>query len=178
MPVHSIVVHLYYITFIDDFSIKTWIYYLNHKDEAFEMFKEFKTLIENKIGKIIKVFRSDNGGEYMSNKFIAFCKKEWVKKETIVPYTLEQNGLAERKNMSILEVSHAMLHGQKVPKFLWAEATHAVVYVQNMVPHQALENKTPEEIFIGVKLILAIFVYLDSPYIFKYRRTKGTSWKL
>eukprot|EP00253_Pinus_taeda_P002451 PITA_02451 len=138
MPAHSIGGHLYYITFIDDFSRKTWIYYLKHKDEAFEIFIKFKALIGNQIGKRIKVFRSDNGGEYMSNEFIAFCKKEGIKKETIVPYTPEQNGLVERKNKSILEVACTMLYDQKLPKFLWGEATHVVVCVQTKVPHQAL----------------------------------------
>jgi len=62
MPVHSIGGYLYYTTFINEFSRKTWIYYLNHKDEAFETFKEFKALVENQTGKKIKIFRSDNGG--------------------------------------------------------------------------------------------------------------------
>ena len=59
--------HLYYITFIDDFSRKTWIYYLKHKDEAFEIFKEFKALVENHTRKKIKIFRSDDGREHISN---------------------------------------------------------------------------------------------------------------
>ena len=45
MPVHSLGGHLYYITFIDDFSRKTWIYYLKHKDEAFDLFNDFKALV-------------------------------------------------------------------------------------------------------------------------------------
>lgn len=74
----------------------------------------------------------------MSNEFINFCKKEGVKKETIVPFTPKQNGLAERKNRSIVEATRMMQHDQKFPKFLWAEASHVVIYVQNSVPHQAL----------------------------------------
>jgi len=50
------------------------------------MFKEFKVLIENQAGKKIKVFRYDNGGEYISNEFIEFCKQTRIKKEIIVPY--------------------------------------------------------------------------------------------
>ena len=108
------------------------------------MFKEFKALVENQTRKKIKIFRSDNGGEYISKEFIDFCKKESIKKETIVPYTLEQNGVVERKNRSTVEVARAMLHDQKLSKFLWGEATNDIVYVQNNVPHQALDNKTPE----------------------------------
>jgi len=124
---------------------------LKHKDEAFEMFKEFKALIENQSANKIKIFMSTNGGEYTSNEFFDFCKKEGIKKKTIVPYCPEQNGVAKRKNKPIVEVAHAMLHDQKFPKFLWGEATNVVVYVQNRVPHQALDNKTPEEVFTGVK---------------------------
>src|SRR5699024_7699133 len=131
--VRSIGGHLYYITFTDDFSRNKWIYYLKHKDEAFYMFKEFNALVENQTRKKIKIFRSDNDGEYISNEFINFCKKEGIKKETIVRYTPEQNGVVERKNMSIVEVAYAMLHGQKLPKFLWGEATNVSIYVQSRV---------------------------------------------
>ena len=111
----------------------------------------------------------------MSKEFIAFCKKEDIKKETIVPYTPEKNDLAERKNRSILEVSHAMLQDQNVPKFLWAKATFTTMYVQNKVPHQALENKTPKEIFTSIMpdiIHLRVFgcpVYFHVP---KDRRNK------
>ena len=67
--------------------------------------------------------------EYISNDFIDFCKKECIKKETIVPYNLDQNRVAERKNMSMMDATRAMLHDQKLPKFLSGEATHTMVYV-------------------------------------------------
>ena len=60
---------LYYVSFIDDFSKKTWIYFMKNKDEVFSKFKEFKSLIENHTEKKIKTFRSDNGGEFTSNEF-------------------------------------------------------------------------------------------------------------
>lgn len=135
MPATSIGGYLYYITFVDDFSRKTWIYFLKHKDEAFDMFKNFKALIENQSGKKIKVFRSENGGEFISNEFIDFCREVDIKKEIIVPYNPEQNGVAERKNRAIMEVARAMLHDQNVPKFLWGEVANVVIYVQNRTPH-------------------------------------------
>jgi len=67
--------HLYYITFVDVYSWKTWIFFLKHKDEAFDMFKDFKALIENQTRKRITVFRSDNGGEFASNEFIDFLQE-------------------------------------------------------------------------------------------------------
>ena len=61
--------HEYYVTFIDDYSMKTWIYFLKAKGEVFSGFQEFKALVENQTGKKIKVLRSNNGGEYTSNEF-------------------------------------------------------------------------------------------------------------
>jgi hypothetical protein len=51
----------YYVSFIDDFSKKTWIYFMNTKDEVFNRFQDFKALVENQTGRKIKVLRSDNG---------------------------------------------------------------------------------------------------------------------
>jgi hypothetical protein len=66
---------VYYVSFIDDFSRKTWIYFLKKKSEVFDRFKEFKALVENQIEKRIKVSRTDNGGEFCKNEFEEFFKK-------------------------------------------------------------------------------------------------------
>jgi len=72
MSVHSLGGHIYYITFIDDFSRKTWIYYLKHKDEAFNLLKNLKSLVKNQIRRKINIFMFDNGGEYISNELMYF----------------------------------------------------------------------------------------------------------
>ncbi|KAH9326461.1 hypothetical protein KI387_006639, partial [Taxus chinensis] len=100
----------YFVTFIDDFSRKTWIYFLKTKDEVSSRFREFKALVENSTGRKIKVLRSDNGAEYKSNEFQEFCTREGIKREWTIPYNPQQNGVAERKNQSITEASRAMLH--------------------------------------------------------------------
>ena len=66
MSITSLKGNEYYVTFIDDFSRKTWIYFLKTKEskEVLQKFKEFKALVENEAGRRIKVLRSDNGGEY------------------------------------------------------------------------------------------------------------------
>ena len=66
----------YFVTFIDDHSRKTWIYFLKTKDEVFDRFQEFKALVENMTGKKIKVLRFDNGGEYTDKDFTGFCTKQ------------------------------------------------------------------------------------------------------
>ena len=84
----------YYITFIDDFSRKTWIYFLKAKSEVFEKFKEFKALIDNLSDKKIKTLRSDNGREYTSKEFEDFCKDAGIKRELTTPYNAQHNGVA------------------------------------------------------------------------------------
>ena len=76
----------YYVTFIDDYSRKTWIYFLKTKSKVFRKFKEFKSLKENHSERRIRTLRSDNGGEYTSNEFYAFCKEEGIKRELTTPY--------------------------------------------------------------------------------------------
>jgi transposase InsO family protein len=65
----------YYVTFIDDFSRKTWIFFMKTRGHVFKWFQKFQYLVENKTSKKIKVLRSDNGGEYISNGFQDLCEK-------------------------------------------------------------------------------------------------------
>jgi transposase InsO family protein len=151
MSVSSVKGASYYVTFIDDFSRKTWIYFMRTKDEVFSKFKEFKAQVENLTGKKIKVLRTDNGGEYTSNEFRDFCKEAGIKREKTMAYNPQQNGVAERKNRSIVSAVKAMIHDQSLPMVLWAEACNTTVYLQNRSPHRILEDKTPEEAFTGVR---------------------------
>ena len=72
----------YYITFIDDFSKKTWIYFLRNKrsEEVLLQFQEFKALVGNQTKKKAKVLRSNNGGEYTSHAFDEFCRQEGIRR--------------------------------------------------------------------------------------------------
>jgi hypothetical protein len=140
-----------YVSFIDDYSRKTWLYLLKSKDEVFNKFKEFKALIEKLFERKIKILRSDNGGEYTSKEFVNFCKDVGIKRELTTPYNPQQNSVAERKNRMIMEAVKTMIHDQDLPMCLWAEATMTVVYVQNRLSHSALGFKTSEEMFTGKK---------------------------
>ena len=85
----------YYVTFIDDYSRKRWIYFLKSKDEVFGKFKEFKSLIKNHLERRIKTLRIDNGGEYNSKEFEAFCKEVVIKRKLTTPYNPLQNGFTK-----------------------------------------------------------------------------------
>jgi hypothetical protein len=75
MLIPSLGKSLYYVSFIDDFSKNTWIYFIRNKFEVCDKFKEFKALVENQTEKKIKVLRKYNGGEFCWNKFKEFCKR-------------------------------------------------------------------------------------------------------
>jgi transposase InsO family protein len=119
MSVASLNVYLYYVLFIDDHSRKTWIYFLKNKDGVLAKFQEFKDQVENLTGRKIKILRSDDGGEYTSKEFNSFCIEVGIKREFTVPYNPQQNGVAERKNITIIEATKEMIHDQSLPMTLW-----------------------------------------------------------
>jgi hypothetical protein len=129
MPSTFISGYVYYVSFIDDYSRKIWVYFLKSKDEVFGKFKEFKALIENLSEKKIKILGSDNGGEYTSKEFVYFCKYVRIKRELTTPYNPQQNGVAKRKKTTIMEIVKTMIHDQDLPMHLWEEAARTIVYV-------------------------------------------------
>ena len=86
MSAASLCGYVYYVSFIDDYSRKSWIYFLKSKDEVFSKFKEVKAFIENHSEKKIKTLRSDNGGEFTSGEFNDLCKRSRIKRELSTPY--------------------------------------------------------------------------------------------
>jgi hypothetical protein len=165
----------YFITFIDDYSRKTWVYFLKEKAEAFEAFKRFKAMVEKISGCFIKALRSDRGGEYMSTAFSNFCDYHGIKRFLTAPYSPQQNGVAERKNRTILDMVRSMLKSKGMPKEFWAEAVQCAVYVQNRCPHAAVKDQTPQEAWSGYKptvSYLKVFGSVAYAHIPNQRRTK------
>ena len=101
----------YFITFINDCTRYCYVYLLRSKDEALEMFKLYKTEVENQLGKTIKMVRSDRGGEYDAS-LNEFCAQHGVIHQTITAYSPQQNGIAKRKNKTLKEMMNAMLLSQ------------------------------------------------------------------
>ncbi|KAL4369158.1 hypothetical protein GQ457_05G011330 [Hibiscus cannabinus] len=101
--------NMYYLTFIDDYSRKCWVYALKEKSEALAKFKEFKAMAEKQSDQFIKILRSDRGSEYTKNLFEDFCKEHGIIHQLTVRYTPQQNGVAERKNRTILDMARSMV---------------------------------------------------------------------
>jgi transposase InsO family protein len=120
---------------------------MSSKDQAFEKFRIFRTMVEKAIGRSIRVLRTDRGGEYLSGTFIEYCQAAGISRQLTAAYTPHQNGLAERKNRSIMEKTRSMMLGTGVPNFLLAEAAKTAVYLLNRSPTKANLGVTPEERF-------------------------------
>ncbi|TXG65249.1 hypothetical protein EZV62_006524 [Acer yangbiense] len=141
----------YLICFIDDFSRKTWVYFLVEKSEALVTFKHFKKYVEKEMDACIKCLRTDRGGEFTSQDFNEFCKENGIKRQLTAAYTPQQNGVAERKNRTIMNLVRSMLSEKKIPKTFWPEAVNWTVYILNRSPTLVVKNITPEEAWSGIK---------------------------
>ena len=130
--------YLYFVTFIDDYSMHAWVYPLKAKSEVFLCFKQFVAMAENASACNVGTLRSDRGGEYMSKEFNAFLAERGIKHQCTVPYTPQQNGVAERKNMSLMEMARCMVKSQFLPHAFWLEAVMCATYVLNRCPTKAL----------------------------------------
>lgn len=104
----------YFVSFIDDYSRKVWVYFMKHKSEVFNVFRQWKAEVENQTGRKLKCIKSDNGTEYKENTFLEYCKNEGVARHFTVKKTPQQNGVAERMNRTLLERARCMkLNGRR-----------------------------------------------------------------
>ncbi|KAK2359039.1 hypothetical protein QL285_096166 [Trifolium repens] len=151
MQVNSIGGNRYFVSFIDDHSRKLWTYPIKRKSEVFDIFKKFKAMVEKQSDHKLKVLRTDGGGEYLSKEFTEFCEVEGIVHEVIPPYTPQQNGTAERRNRTIMNMVRCMLKSKHLPKELWGEAVATATYILNRCPTKKLNDVTPEECWSGNK---------------------------
>ncbi|GAB2276096.1 hypothetical protein Dimus_039170 [Dionaea muscipula] len=141
------VVMRYFLSLIDDFSRKVWVFLLKTKDETLDRFKEWKTITENQIDKKVKVLRTDNGLEFCNVLFDDYCKQCGIERHKTVVGTPQQNGVAERMNRTLLEKVRCLMFTSAVPKSFWGEALNTAAYLVNRSPSTVLNLKCPEEIW-------------------------------
>ena len=141
----------YFVTFIDDFSRKVWIYFLKSKNEVFQNFKEWKTCVETETGKKVKCLRTDNGLEFCNTQMDTLCKEAGIKRHRTCVYTPQQNGVSERMNRTIMEKVRCMLTEAGLEQKFWAEAASTAVYLINRSPSTAINFKLPAEVWSGTK---------------------------
>ena len=120
-----------FITFTDDFSRYGYIYPIKHGSEALEKFKIFKAEVENQHDLKIKVVRSDRGGEYygkhtpyglVPGPFAMYLQENGIVTQYSTPGEPQQNGVAERRNRTLMDMVRSMISYTTLPIELWMEA--------------------------------------------------------
>ncbi|GKC02736.1 putative ribonuclease H-like domain-containing protein [Tanacetum coccineum] len=119
------------------------------KDETSGIFKSFITGIENLVDHKVKVIRCDNGTEFKNREMNQFYEIKGIMRQYSVARTPQQNGVAERRNRTLIEAARTMLADSKFPTTFWAKAVNTACYMQNRVLVVKHHNKTPYELFHG-----------------------------
>ncbi|KAI5348230.1 hypothetical protein L3X38_001117 [Prunus dulcis] len=151
MQIASMSENRYFLLFIDDYTRMAWVYFLRNKSNDVECFKKFKAMTELQSGHKVKSFRSDRGGEFMSNEFLTYCSEAGIQRQLTVAYSPQQNVVVERKNRTVIEMAKSMLHEKSLPYEFWAEAVHTAVYLLNRCLSKSLKKMTPFEAYTGRK---------------------------
>ncbi|GJW69023.1 ribonuclease H-like domain-containing protein [Tanacetum coccineum] len=131
----------------------SWVFFLRTKDETSGILKDFIRQIENQLNQKVKTIRCDNGTKFKNKDVIEFCGSKGIKKEYSNARTPQQNGVAERKNRTLIEAARTMLADSFLPNTFWAEAVSTACYVLNRVLVTKPHNKTPYELLtVGYSL--------------------------
>ena len=98
------------------------------KSEAFEKFKEFRAEVENKLGKHIKVIRSDRDGKYLLRNFKDYLIQNGIVSQLTALGTPQQNGVAGRRNRTLLEMVRSMISYSTLSVSFWGYALKTVMH--------------------------------------------------
>ena len=143
--------HKYFVTFIDEKYKYTWVTLIQSKDRVLEAFKNFQTHICNHFNAKLKILRLDNGGEYTSQAFKQYFAQHEIIHQTSYPYTPQQNGIAERKNIHLMEVARSMMFHTNVPKRFWSGDVMSATYLINRTPTKVLNDLSLVEVLNKTK---------------------------
>jgi hypothetical protein len=146
-----------FITFTDDYSRYGYIYPIKERSEALDKFKIFKAEVKNHHNKKIKIVRSDRGGEYYGRHtpygqilgpFAKFLQENDIVTQYSTPGEPQQNGVAERRNRTLIDMVKSKISYSELPISLWMEALKTAIHILNRVPSKSVP-KTPYELWIG-----------------------------
>ena len=95
------------------------------------MFKRFIAEVETKLDRRVKTLRTDRGREYLSDMFKGFCEEKGIVRHLAIPYTPQQNGVAERRNRTLLDMVRSMMAQANLPINFWGDALLSATYILN-----------------------------------------------
>ncbi|GJY56691.1 putative ribonuclease H-like domain-containing protein [Tanacetum coccineum] len=166
--VKSLMKKMYCLVVIDDYSRFTWVLFLATKDETSGILKSFINGIENLVDHKVKVIRCDNGTKSKNREMNEFCEKKGILRQYSIARTPQQNGIAERRNRTLIEAARTMLADSKLPTTFWAEAVNTACYVcpvtiLNTIDHLGkFDGKADEGFFVGYSLNSKAFRVFNS----------------
>ncbi|GJZ00066.1 retrovirus-related pol polyprotein from transposon TNT 1-94 [Tanacetum coccineum] len=155
--------NFYTLVIVDDYSRYTWTRFLKHKNEAFDHFEILSKKIQVQKGCPIISIRTDHGREFDNEvQFGAFCDANGITHNFSAPRTPQSNGVVERKNRTLQEMSRTMLNEQSIPQKFWCNAVDTSTYILNRILIRPFLGKTPYELFKGRKPNLEYFKVFGS----------------
>ncbi|GJW20679.1 retrovirus-related pol polyprotein from transposon TNT 1-94 [Tanacetum coccineum] len=147
----------------DDYSRYTWTRFLGNKTEAFEELEIFSKRIQNKLGCSIVSIRTDHGREFDNEvQFGNYYELNGISHNFSAPRTPQSNGVVERKNRTLQEMSRTMLNEQSIPQKFWCNAVDTSTYIINRITIRRILGKTPYELLRGRKPNLNYFKVFGS----------------
>ncbi|CAI7835106.1 unnamed protein product, partial [Closterium sp. NIES-54] len=140
----------YTITFIDAATRYVWHLNLPSKDMAFEAFIAWLPVAERESGVKLKIFLSDRGGEYTSQRFKQYLAERGIKRLISLPYAHQQQGVAKRMNRNLQDTMRKLLRGMRLPNHQWPEAMDHAVTLHNLLSSSSLlNNASPHLLWTG-----------------------------
>jgi transposase InsO family protein len=136
----------YGLVIIDDYSRFTWVFFLQDKSKTQEVLKKFLKRAQNAFDAKVKRIRSDNGTEFKNTQVEDYLDEEGFKHEFSAPYTPQQNGVAKRKNRTLIEMTRTILDEYKTSNRFWAEVVNTSYHATNRLYLHKLLKKTPYEL--------------------------------
>jgi len=154
---------------VDDYSRYTWVYFLKTKDETQQIFIDFATEVQRQHNLLIMAIRSDNGSEFKNYTLNDFLSDEGIRHQYSAAYTPQQNGVAERKNRTLMDMARSMMAEYKSRYNFWAEAISTACHSSNRLYLRKGLNKTPYEILTGNKPYILYFKVFEWKCLYKIK---------
>ncbi|GJX16570.1 putative RNA-directed DNA polymerase [Tanacetum coccineum] len=139
----------YFLTVVDDYSRAVWTYMLKGKDDVYDSIVNFVNMLSNQFETNVKVFRSDNGSEFVNNRLQSLFNEKGILHQTSCVYTPQQNGITKRKHRHLLNVARSLMFQGELPLYLWSECILTAMYLINRTPSSVLSSKSPFYLVYG-----------------------------
>ncbi|GJR55175.1 retrovirus-related pol polyprotein from transposon TNT 1-94 [Tanacetum coccineum] len=120
---------------------------INHEKYTLVIVDEYSRMVENQNDVKVKQIRTNNGTEFRNHELESFCDEKGISQNFSSPYTIEQNGIDKKKNITLIEAARTMPNGSVLSKHLWTEVVRIACYTQNRSIVVKRHDKTPYEIF-------------------------------